>query len=230
MLNGQRPASCRLRYQGRARKAGLRLPRCLTDARGSTTPGAPLPLDGALGRRSEQEFQGMVERVPNGDSISTRARRSRAHRPLHDGRRRVRRRLLHRAARPFRCRRGFRRRAWREPPGRQRRCEFHRLRRHRGGRDGGLGAKGRDAARPRPGIDRSGARALRAADARNGCDATNDRSVREKLYATMWEKVGIIRDAPGWKLRSRVARDRHGAGCVRARGFEPRFNLRGQTG
>ena len=46
-----------------------------------------------------------------------------------------------RAAGPFRRGRGLRRRARRQPPGRQRRRQLHRVRRGRGRRDGALGAQ-----------------------------------------------------------------------------------------
>ena len=59
-----------------------------------------------------------------------RAGRGRADGALHDGRRRVQRRLHDRADRPVRGRRGYRRRARCEPAGRQRRGEFDRVRRH----------------------------------------------------------------------------------------------------
>ena len=57
--------------------------------------------------------------------------RSRADRALHDGRRRIRGRLHDGAAGPLRRGRGLGRRARREPPGRQRRGELDRVRRHR---------------------------------------------------------------------------------------------------
>jgi succinate dehydrogenase/fumarate reductase flavoprotein subunit len=59
-----------------------------------------------------------------------RPRRGGAHRALHDGRRGLRAGHEHPAAGAVRGRRGHRRRARRQPPGRQRGGQFHRLRRH----------------------------------------------------------------------------------------------------
>ncbi len=60
-----------------------------------------------------------------------RTRGSRADRALHDGRRRLPAGLPDGTARPVRGRRGYRRRAWGEPAGRQRRGEFDGIRRDR---------------------------------------------------------------------------------------------------
>ncbi len=70
-----------------------------------------------------------------------RAGRGGADRPLHDGRHRDRPRLPHRRGGPLRGRRGHRRRARRQPARRQRGRGVHRVRRHRGRRDGGVGGR-----------------------------------------------------------------------------------------
>ena len=78
-----------------------------------------------------RQFKGMVERCADcGFDFGLRLGRSRADGALHDGRRRVRSRLHDRIAGTVRRRRGHRRRAWRESPGRQRRRQLDSVRRH----------------------------------------------------------------------------------------------------
>ncbi len=86
-----------------------------------------------------RQFKGMVERCADcGFDLAGGARRGDPDRALHDGRRRLPRRLLNRHGAPLRGRRGHGRRAWREPARRQRRRQLDCLRRRRGRRDGEL--------------------------------------------------------------------------------------------
>ena len=132
-----RRASARRATSSRARSS----PRC---RKGSATPARrPLPLDGPPraggGRQAVQGHGRALRRLRL--RPRRRAGRGRADRALHDGRRRVRARLHHRAAGTVRRGRGHGRRARRQPPRRQRRRQLDGVRRDRRRRDGGVGAE-----------------------------------------------------------------------------------------
>ena len=174
-----------LRPQGRARNPRHRLARhAVRDPQGRDQPARrPLHLDGAprAGARGER-IQGHGRALRRLRLRSRRrAGRGGADRALHDGGRRIRRRLPHRAGRAVRCRRGFGRRARREPPRRQRRGELHRVRRRRGRLDGCLAAQGRRSARAGQRGDRICRRSLRDAIQEPSCQVKSGTPAREAV-------------------------------------------------
>ena len=126
--------------------------------------------------------------------------------------------LHHRAAAPVRGGRGLRRGARREPARRQRRGELHGVRRHRRRGDGAGGTiRMRSWADPDEAAIEAGVARAERPFSRPAGDLGD---VRERLWRTMWDDVGVLRTRAGTRTGTgthRVARRRAAGDWSRGR-------------